>query len=110
MAKNKNQKHGDAEDYLAQVEWENQQLQRQPYTPLPSYMAPKWKYKKSLSSNANTGKNILIPIVVIFAILCVGIGYFFFKNNLYILIILLAIGLCVFLAIRDASTRPRDDN
>jgi hypothetical protein len=63
MAKNKSQRHGDVDEYLTHVEWQNQQSQRQPYTPLPWYMEPKWKFKRVVSNGKKAlAKKTSIPV------------------------------------------------
>jgi hypothetical protein len=110
MAKNKSKTPGGAEDYLTQVEWQNQQSQRQPYTPLPWYMEPKSRFKRVASLKRITGKSISPPVMVLLVMICVGIGYFLYKTNLGFLLVLLFIGSFIFLAIRDASKKTKDDN
>jgi hypothetical protein len=108
MAKNKNQQHNNAEDYLAQVEWHNQQLQRHPKIPLPWYMEPKWKYKRVLSFKNSSPKEVsaLAKIVITIVVLCVG--YFLFRNALGLPIVLLIMGILFFFMIRDASKKPKE--
>jgi len=101
MAKNDNQ--NDVEDYLAQVEWEQQQAQRR--IPLPWYMWPKWKYKKTSSqSSASTSLYIKILQVISFLIL----GSILYMANTNFLILWLFFGIFFLLMILDASKKTKD--
>ena len=110
MAKNKNQKHSDAEDYLAQVEWQNQQSQRQPKFPLPWYMEPKWKYKRVSSFKSTSAKEMSAPVKVLLTMMALYVGYVLYKNDIKILIALLVEGVIIFFIIRDASKKPKDED
>ena len=108
MAKNKNQQHNNGEDYLAQVEWENQQSQRQPIFPLPWYMEPKWKYKRVLSFKNRSEKEISALAKILITIVVICIGYFLFRNAIGLLIVLLSMGILFYFMMRDASKKPKD--
>ena len=108
MAKNKNLQHNDAEDYLAQVEWQNQQSQRQPKFPLPWYMEPKWKYKRVLSFKNSSAKEISAPAKILITIVVLCIGYFLYKNAIGILIVLSIMGIFFFFMMRDVSKKQND--
>lgn len=106
MSKNKSKKSGNVEDYLAQVEWQNQQSQRQPYTPLPWYMEPKWKFKRVVSTSKNTlAKKTAIPVKVFLLLIALYTGYFLYKNNVCLLIIIVGMGLFIFFMMRDANNK-----
>lgn len=107
MSKNKSNQQSDAEDYLAQVEWHNQQSQRR--IPLPWYMEPKWRYKRSSSAATHSDKFVGTAIIIL-TILIAGLMYLLLNYNLFLPIIILVMGGLIFLAVRDASKRPRDDN
>jgi len=108
MAKNRNQQHNNAEDYLAQVEWENQQSQRRPEFLLPLYMEPKWIYKRVSSFKNRSAKEISAPAKILIAIAVLCIGYFLYKNAIVLLIVLSIMGLFFFFMMRDASKKPKD--
>ena len=110
MAKNKNQQHNNAEDYLAQVEWQNQQSQRQPIFPLPWYMEPKWKYKRIPLFKKSAKKEISALAKIIITIVVVCIGYILYKNAIALLILLLCMGIFFFIMMLDASRKPKDDD
>ena len=110
MAKNKNKGHSDAEDYLAQVEWQNQQSQRQPKFPLPWYMEPKWKYKRVSPSKNTSAKELSAPVKVLLTLIALYVGYFLYKNDIKILIALLVVGAFIFFIIRDASKKPNGND
>ena len=110
MSKNKSPKHSDPEDYLAQVDWQNQQSQRQPYTPLPWYMEPKRKFKRLTSFKSVSAKDISAPVKTLLTMIALYIGYFLYKNDIKILIGLLVLGIFLFFIIRDSSKKPKDSD
>lgn len=108
MAKNKNPQHNNAGDYLAQVEWQNQQSQRPPEIQIPWYMEPRWKYKRVLSFKKSSAKEISAPVKFLITIVALCIGYFLYKNAIGILIVLSIMGIFFFFMMRDASIKPKD--
>ena len=109
MSKNKSDQYQDAEEYLTQVEWQNQQSNRR--IPLPWYMVPKWRYKRSSSSTTQKA-GALLPVIVLFTILFAAFAasaYLLAKDNFGLCIVPLVIGGIIFLAIRDATKRSRAD-
>ena len=108
MAKNKNQQHDNAEDYLAQVEWQNQQSQRRPENPLPWYMEPKWKYKRVSSFKESAAKELSTPAKILITVVALCIGYFLYKNAIILLIVLSSMGLFFFFMMRDATKKQKD--
>jgi hypothetical protein len=108
MSKDNNQNHDDAVDYLAQVDWQNRQLQRR--IQLPWHMEPKWRYKKITSTYAvDINKTWWIAGITIAAV-GVTIGYLGgIKVLLLILVGMLFAGIFIALMIYDVSKKPKDD-
>lgn len=108
MAKNDNQ--NDVEDYLAQVEWENQQSQRR--IPLPWYMEPKWKSKKvnySINNSINNSVYRFSPFIKFILAIFVGvIGVFLYKVEPVLLFSLLGLSVFILFMIRDAKRKSKD--
>jgi hypothetical protein len=109
MSKNENQKHNDAAEYLAQVDWQNRQFQRR--YPLPWYMEPKWRYKKIISAYATDTKKAWWAAGITVAMVSVIICYF---GGIKVLLLLLAgilfVGAFITLMIYDASKKSKDDD
>ena len=111
MPKKSNQTHNNnnnVEDYLAQVEWQNKQLQRPPGLQLPWYMEPKWKFKRVSSLKNVPEKTIPVLTKILITIVVVGIGYFLYKNAIGLLILIFGIGTFLFFMMRDTSKKPKD--
>jgi hypothetical protein len=105
MSKNGSSKFKEVDDYLAQVEWQNQQSQRR--IPLPWQMEPKWTYKRvgARSSQSNT-----VVALVTLAFLGVGSLVFLYLKGIEaipVLALLLFLGLFIFLMIRDAQPKRK---
>jgi hypothetical protein len=109
MSKNDNHKHNDAADYLAQVNWENEQVHRR--IPLPWHMIPKWRYKKVILANTPDENKIWRSVGIILILVCAGIGYFAgIKALLAALFGLLFVGVFITLIILDATKKPKDND
>lgn len=105
MAKNDNKNNVD--DYLAQVEWENQQSQRR--IPLPWYMEPKWKSKK-VNYSLRISSYRISPIAKFFFAIFIGvIGVFLYTVEPVVLFSLIGLGVFILFMIRDSSKKPKDD-
>ncbi len=108
MSKKDNHEHGDAAEYLARVEWENQEFQRRVASPW--YMVPKWKMKKVVTTQAINQGNIWRFTGISVAVACGAIAYFVgWSRALPVLAVIMFFGIFFWLAIRDAS-KPRNDD
>jgi len=107
MVKNKSNQYRDAQEYLEQVEWQNQQSQRR--VPLPWYMTPKWRYKR-LSAPTRHNDRLVEAVVALIILLIACLTYLLVGRHVFLPIVILVIGGMILLAIHDASKRPKDDD
>jgi hypothetical protein len=105
MSKNSSPKYGEVDDYLAQVEWQNQQSQRR--VPLPWHMEPKWVYKRVGASNKSSDATVVRIFMAVIGIACGSLWYFRGTDALPLLTFLLFIGIFLVQMIRDANPQNR---
>jgi hypothetical protein len=106
MSKNKNSKHSAAEDYLAQVDWQNQQAQRK--VRVPSRFEPAWKHK-SVGPRARQGDATVISTLILFLIPASGFLYSIITRQSTEMILGFGVALTLlgmfYLMVRDASKK-----